>query len=342
MASVATTETVVRNIVVHRLIKQGDGFQPDLRNNPNALSDTTNKVVGLLINEYSKRPGKAHGQFEPDIGNYPVQGYLHAHFVDKNIDFINMTAAMMLTLCAKARGTAATPGGVVFAHTETNSEHHIIIAIVTEEWGAALEDGLEVKGGEYLDLKGFRFAGRVNINEWLCGREKYLSFLKGKGQEVSGYFKSFLGCANSVTYSADTKSLKEALEEFAAESQLSEIQRRDFFDKAYEVCIKNHKNHTPIDLEEFANEVWPSNPRKLTEVFAKPERKLSDGFVPDKRVFNGFVKFSGKTSTWKLEFSRDAIQNRDVLFNDDETLTIKNLPQDLKIRLRHEKSDSDE
>lgn len=343
MHAVAAHTTVVNNIIAHRLVKAVDGIQPSLRKNSNKVSETTKKVVKMLIDEYSKRAGKSHGQFEKDQENYPVQGYLRSHFVDKNVDFVAMTSSMMLTLCAKAKGTAATPGGVIFAHTNIGDEEHIIVAIVTEEWGAALGDGLEVEGGEYLDLKGFRFAGRVNITEWQNDGEKYLSFLKGKGQEVSGYFKSFLGCANSVTYATDTRTLKQALEDFALESNLSDVERRVFFDKAFEICARHHKSHIPLDLDVFANELWPTDPKKLTAVFAQPERKLSDGFVPDKRVINALVKFAGKTDTWKLEFSRDAIQQGDVLFDEStETLIIKNLPAELKHRLRDEKMPDDE
>lgn len=343
MPALPVSTSIVKNIVVHRLVKADDGIQPSLRKNPNAVSDTTRKVVQMLIDEYSKRTGKAHGQFEKDQDNYPVQGHLKAHFVAKNVDFIAMTSSMMLTLCAKAKGTAATPGGVIFAHTNSGGEEHVIVAIVTEEWGATLGDGLEVEGGEYLDLKGFRFAGRVNITEWQNNGEKYLSFLKGKGQEVSGYFKSFLGCANSVTYTADTRTLKTALEDFAHQSNLNDSVRSDFFDKAFEICARHHKNHLPLDLDAFANELWPNDPKELTKVFAESERKLSDGFVPDKRVINTMIKFAGKTNTWKLEFSRDAIQKGDVLFHDEtETLTIKNLPVELKQRLRAEKSPEDE
>lgn len=343
MVTAIAPNTVVKNVVVHRLIKTNDGFQPALREDANEVSATTRKVVELLIGEYGKRSGKAHGQFETDLDNYPVQGFLRAHFVDRSTDFVSMTSSMMRTLCSKAKGTAATAGGVIFAHTQTDSEEHVVVAIVTEEWGAALRAGLEVEGGEYLDLKGFRFAGRVNITEWKNDQEKYLSFLKGKGQEVSGYFKSFLGCANSVTYSSDTRTLKGVLEEFALQTHLNEEQRRIFFDKAFAICLRHSKEQTPIDLEVFANELWPTAPQELTERFAQPERKLSDGFVPDKRVFNSFIKFTGKTDTWKIEFSRDAIHKQEVLFDEEsETLTFKNLPIELKERLRHEKSNEDE
>jgi nucleoid-associated protein len=339
----AENNTVVKNVVVHRLLKQDDGFHASLRDNPNEVSDTTKKAVNLLIKEYAKRAGKAHGQFEADEDNYPVQGYLRRHFADKSTDFVTMTSSMMTTLCAKAKGKAATPGGVIFAHTQTGEAEHMIVAIVTEEWGVALRAGLEVEGDEYLDLKGFRFAGRVNITEWLDNGDKYLSFLKGKGHEVSEYFKSFLGCANSVTYYADTKGLKDALDEFAEQSNLNEAQRRSFFDKAYEICARHQKSHTPLELETFANELWPNAPDALTAIFGNPERKLSDGFVPDKRIINGFIKFSGKTDNWKLEFSREAIQKQEIFFDeDDETLTIKNLPLELKERLRREKPDNDE
>jgi nucleoid-associated protein len=332
--------TTVKSLVVHKLMKDGDGFKPELRDAPNAVSETTAKVVGLLIAEYAKRSGKAHGRFEKDEDNYPVQGYLREYF-DVGSTFLEATTAMMRTLCAKAKGTAAAPGGVIMAHVQTGGLDHVMVAIVTEEWGAAMNTEMELAGSDYLDLKGFRFAGRVNLTEWQAGGDKYLSFLRGKGQ-VSGYFKVFLGCDSSVTDAAETRTLKEALDEFVLQAVLDEKAKQEFFDKAFDICARLHKNRMPIDLDAFANELWPHDPNKLSEVFGAPERKLSDGFVPDRRVFKSFVQFAGKTKTWKVEFSREAINRRDIIFNKDETLTLTNLPRDLKQRLKQELQEEDE
>jgi nucleoid-associated protein len=331
----------VNRLVVHRLGKDGDRFVPRLRDKLNALSDTNLKVVRKLVDEYSKRSGKAHGKFEIDVANYPVQTHLSNYYVDRNTSFLDATKEMMGTLCAKAQGTSATAGGVIIAETEHNGVEHLLVAIVTEQWGAAMNADMELADSDHLDLKGFRFAGRVNLSEWVAGSETYLSFLRGKGQ-VAAYFMEFLGCTDSVSDKAETKTLKDALEHFASKSRLNEEKKREFFDRAYDICARHSAKKIPIDLEVFANELWPDNPKELTDILAEPERKLSDGFVPDRRVFKSFVQFTGQTDNWKIEFSRDAI-NRDIIFNKDETITLKNVPADLKERLRREiESEEDE
>lgn len=335
-------DATIKSIVVHRLLKNGDAFRADLRHGQNAVSDDTTKMVQQLIGEYAKRTGKAHGRFEVDEINYPVQAHLRQHFVEQTTTYLDLSSSMMATLCAKAKGTAATPGGVIIVHTEVNGAEFVIVAIVSEEWAPALNDELEVKGAQHLDLKGFRFAGRVNLTEWQAGGDKYLSFLRGKGQQVSAYFKAFLGCDSSVTDAAETRNLKGALDEFVRTSNLDEQQTQNFYDKAFSICDRLHKARLPIDFDVFANELWPADPGSLTRILSEPARKLSDGFVPDKRVYRAFVQFSGKTKTWKVEFSREAIKSGEIIFNPDETLSITNVPPELKDRLRNEVKDQDE
>jgi len=328
------TTVKVKRIVIHRLEKDGDRFVPQFRDNVNALSKTNLKVVRKLVDEYSRKTGKAHGKFEADVANYPVQQFIEDYYVHSNLDFLAATRAMMDTLCAKAQGTSATPGGVIIAETEQNGIEHLMVAIVTEQWGATMNADMELNDSDTLDLKGFRFAGRVNLSEWATGGETYLNFLRGKGQ-VAGYFKEFLGCTVSVSDKDETIVLKDALEDFATQCKLDETKKKAFFDQAFKICARHRKERIPIDLEIFANELWPENPQQLTDILVEPDRKLSDGFVPDRRVFRSFVEFSGQTDSWKIEFSRSAI-NKDIIFNDDETITLKNVPVELKQRIKRE------
>lgn len=334
--------TVVKNVIVHKLTKNDDKFSPELRPAPNAVSPIASKVVSLLVKEYARRSGKAHGRFNLDEINYPVQQYLRKYFVDQTFSFYELTTGMMGTLCHEATGTAATPGGVIIAHVESDGVESVLVAIVTEEWGAAMSANLDFAEGDYLDLKGFRFAGKINLTEWQQNGDKYVSLLRGKSRDVSSYFMSFLGCEDSVSDATETKTLKSALEDFVISSALTEAQTRDFFDKAYEICEKLRIDEKPIDLQAFANELWPEDPDKLTDIFSEPERKLSDGFHPNKRVFRGFVQFSGKTKNWKVEFSREAIKSGDIVYKDEnETLVINNLPLELKQRLRTEQREDE-
>ena len=79
-----------------------------------------------------------------------------------------------------------------------------MVAIINDKLGAALTKDLDIADIKHLDLDGFRFAGRVNITAWLEDADRYIGFLKGKG-DVAEYFKEFLGCDTTIQDKEDTK-----------------------------------------------------------------------------------------------------------------------------------------
>lgn len=333
----------VVHAVVHDLVRmEGAAFDVHHANQELAINATVSRVIGRLVSEYAKRTGKAHGRFEADEINFPVQRAVREFYADQTTDFMGLTTAMMATLREKAARTAAGSGHVVFALIHLDGSDLLFVTIVTEEWTAALRQDLAFTETEVLDLRGFRFAGRVDLTDWARGGEKYLSFLKGRSNDVSAYFKAFLGCDSSITDAAETRTLKAVLDTFIVESNFEEKQKAEFFNKAFEICNRLAKNGDAIDLQTFANELWPADPPALMSVMGREELRLSDGFVPDRRVLKAFVQFAGKTKAWEVKFAREAILNRDVVFNDDESLTLYNLPAELKDRLRSELKEDDE
>ena len=142
---------------------------------------------------------------------------------------------------------------------------------------------------------------------------------------------------------AETNTLLMGLELFVAEQEMNELTKDGFLTKAFYICSRLAGDDDPIDIQEFANELWSVEPEQLVAVLSSPDLKLSEGFVPDKRVLRRLVKFFGKTPLWKIEFERTALNQGQIIFNnEDETLTITNLPEDLKDRLRKEFNQNDE
>ena len=212
-----------------------------------------------------------------------------------------------------------------------------MVAILTDELGAALTEGKDIQDSLHLDIKGFRLAGKVDMTQWGLKGERYLSFLKGRDQaKISDYFKMFLGCDNTVTAARETATLINALESFVVTQQMDEATKEEFLSKAHTICSNLAKDDLPFEVQVFSNELWPASPAILVELLSDPKLELSDGFIPDRRVLKRLVKFSGKTKSWKIEFDRTALNEKQVLFNPDETLTITNVPEELKIRLRKE------
>lgn len=336
------SQNTIVAVIVHDLVKAG-GLLVDERPDLLPITATVQRLVDQLVSEYAKRSGKSHGRFIDEEDNYPIQKYIREYYVENVKTFLELSQAMMKTLCAKASGTATTGGHVFIAHISHDGLDYLTVAILTDELGAALTDGKELTDSIYLDIKGFRFAGRIDMTNWRNGGERYLSFLKGRKQDrVSDYFKAFLGCDNSVAAATETTTLLNGLELFVAQQAMNELTKDAFLTKAFYICSSLANADEPIDIQEFANELWPSEPEQLVAVLSAPDLKLSEGFVPDKRVLRRLVKFSGKTPLWKIEFERTALNQGQIVFNDDETLTITNLPEDLKDRLKKELKQDDE
>ena len=331
-------ENLINSVIIHDLNKGADGFCIDARQDELQVTETVQRLVDQLVDIYAKRPGKSYGRFETDEDNFPVQRFVRQYYADHSISFLQLTQSMMSTLAAKAGSTASTGGHVLFARINRANKTYLLVAILTDELGASITANKDVADNIHLDIKGFRLAGRIDLTAWQEGGTQYLGFIKGRGQtKVSDYFKAFLGCDNSVLAVTETNTLIRGLETFASSMAMDTDSREQFLNNAHSIASRLAKSDTPFDTETFANELWPNEPSQLVEVLSDPELHLNNGFVPDIRPLRRLVKFSGKTSAWTLEFTRAALSERSILFNqEDETLTIMNLPEELKARLRRE------
>ncbi len=342
----AVLENEIVNVIVHSLNKVEGGFLVDDRKEVLEVGVTVQRLIDQMARIYAAKTGKSHGRFEADVDNYPISKFLDAYYITHTSDFVATSLQMIESLKKTAQGTASTGGHVFFAHFKRVSDqtHYFIVAILNDELGAALNNSKEVVDALHLDIKGFRLAGRVNLSSWASGGDKYLSFIKGRGQDkVSEFFKLFLGCNNSVAAVAETQKLNSALDKFAQSKEMTEEQREVFLKNAYTVCKRYADKDMPFELEAFANELWPDSPEELSQSFEQSGLDISDGFIPDKRSLRSLVKFSGGNKNWRITFDRAALSNGDLEFNiDSETLVLKKLPVELLARLRVEVSQDGE
>jgi nucleoid-associated protein len=337
MVSVVPVNDIL-NVVIHELNRGEGGFEIDPGDSALIVTDTMQRLVDQLSLLYGKRTGKSHGRFEDDLVNYPVQVHLGDYYIKRVVNFYDATLNMMSTLRANAQGTASTGGHIFIAHIQRDSRDYMLVAMLNDELGAAITGNKDVEDSVYLDVKGFRLAGRVDLSQWAAGGDKYLSFLKGKGQDrVSDYFKQFLGCDSTVAAILETQNLIVALEAFATSTEMDEATKDSFLRSAYTICKRYAEQETPFEIEIFANELWPHAPGSLADSLAEADLNISDGFVPDKRPLKKLVKFFGKTSNWRIEFDRKAISHGQIVFDPNAgTLTISDLPSELLSRLTEE------
>lgn len=327
----------IHHIAIHDLIKKDEGFYVKLGKDDAPITATVQRVIDMLYDLYSRRASKSHGRFSEDEANYPTQGYVR-NFVKSGFqDFSDLTQKMMATLQKEAgQKSGATGGHVFFAHFERDAQHFLLVTIVTDKLGAALSNNFEVEDVTHLDIDGFRFAGRINITDWSSNGQRYVGFIKGKG-DVSEYFKEFLGCDTTELERKDTADFVAALKKFAEDQQMAPAEKGNFLAKARHICDEAAKHREEIHFQALANELLPHAPEPLIEALANPDIGLNDGFIPNRRALGALIKFRGKTKLWSIEFDREALSGGAIQYNKaDNSLTLRNLPDDLVDQLRAE------
>lgn len=333
-------ENNIISVAVHDLKKDRDKFIISLGKSNLPVSGTVQRLVDQLHKLYGQRTSKSHGKFSEDEIKFPTQRHLREYLKAKDRDFAALTEALITILATNAQTKAAATGGhVFFAHFERDDRHYLLVAIVNDRLGAQLTQKNDVKEVTHLDIEGFRFAGRINISAWEDDEERYIGFLKGKGN-VAEYFQAFLGCDASVQDKVDTKNLVDALKAFTKTMELTVKEQTAFLTKAKNICDRAASQRVELTFDALTNELHPEDTDSLRHYLANPELKLNDNFIPNKAILNTLVRFKGRTEHWSLEFDRSAIEAGEVTYDSEKkTLTLRNLPEDLKTRLSGEYGD---
>lgn len=330
----------IRGLVVHKFEKlpHADGeIVP--RETLIAVSPPVQRLVDALHSLYSEKPGKGYGKFEEDEDTYPMPRRVRAYFTEKTDDFYTFSLAAMSILKGKADSAGFSTGGyVLIAHINNGAHDFLMFALVTDTVGSAITDTLDIEDRAHIDLNKFRLAGRIDLTGWSNNEERYIGFLKGgKSEDVSGYFRHFMGCDFAVLPRVETRKLVGALQQFAKANIEDDAQRDAWLQRVSDICEDLAKREEAFSIERFSNEMWPDNPELVRTALAAEELQLSDGFVPDRSALKQLVKFKATTKLWKLEFDRQAIASGDVHYNKNQgTITLRNLPDSLKRELDSE------
>lgn len=330
--------TTILDVAIHDLVREEGLFRVAEGRGDLDVTPTIQRLIDSLNDLYNRRASKSHGRFSVDEENYPTQRNLR-EFVEERLTFADLTLRMMATLEVQARRRAAATGGhVFFARFERDGSTYLLVSIVNDKLGARLLRDFVVSDVQHLDVEGFRFAGRINVSNWQAHGDRYIGFLRGKG-DVSEYFKEFLGCDTTIQDRKDTADLVQALHAFAEGSGMATDQRNEFLARAKTICERHARDRVELDFTAFANELMPHDPDALTTALADPERALSDGFVPDRRPLGSLVKFKAETPEWSIEFDRSALSRGSIRYDAEaNSLTINHVPEELAAKLRAEEN----
>ena len=328
----------IHNLIIHRLHKEPNGpARVSLHDAEIPANGAAQRLIDQLCQLYNQRIGKGFGQFEDDEAQFPLPRLLRRHLIEQSLDFVALSQQMMAELQQRAEQEPLSSGGyVLFARVSNATMNFLFAAVIGEVIGTAVNERMKVDDCIHLDMNNLRVAGRIDLQCWQAGGEKYISFLRGRG-DVAAYFKLFLGCNDVVTPLKETRKLVQGLEQFAQTQQMQPEQRDQLFERAHSYLDTLGDESSAVDLASVAAQVWPDAPQTLQAALQDEALELSGGFVPDRRAIKPLMRFKASAAQWKLEFDRASLRSGAVIYNkDNDTLVLFDIPDELRRALQAE------
>ncbi|GAB3246275.1 nucleoid-associated protein [Chitinimonas naiadis] len=325
-------EHTISDLTVHKLIKDQHGpASIELRAGTMPITPSAQRLVDHLCTYYGERLGKGYGRFEEDEDNFPMPRFIRQHVMEQSIDFPTLTQLMMQHLQMRAEQEQLASGGyLLIARVHNGAADSLVVALITETIGSAITSNLDIVDNPHLDMSNLRVAGRIDLTAWQRGAERYISFLKGRG-DVAQYFKLFLGCNDVVIALKETQKLVLGLNQFASAQQLDTGKRDELMERAHGYLNALGEDSTPLNLDTVAEQIWPDAPTTLRSALADESLELSSGFVPDRRAIKPLVRFKANSLQWKLEFDRNSLRSGAVIYDKhQDTLVLSNVPEHIK------------
>lgn len=332
------TSHAISALVVHRLIRESEGpSRVELRPAVNPVDEPAARLMERLCRHFAERPGKGYGWFEKDEGSFPMPRLMRAHAIDGSMDFETLSKEMLTQLQKCVDEDKVEDGGyVLIARATVFGADCLYVALLQETLGTVIGGDLSIHDSPHLDFAGLQVAGRIDISAWQAGAERYIGFLKGRG-DVAGWFKRFLGCTDVVIALKETKKLVETLGHFAETQQLAPAEKDELLERAHLVLEEMGESGAPLDLVAVASQIFPSAPEKLSDTLKDEALDLASGFVPDKRALKPLIRFRASAQDWKLEFERSGLRSGSVQYDKaSNTLVLTNVPDALKQLLLEE------
>lgn len=328
---------LITDLVVHRLIKQAD--EPARIVLRPAVCEPVAAALALverLCTVYRDRASKGYGCFDEE-GATGMVADLREHIIERRVDFLGFSQRMMQRLQIHADEDNLAEGGfVLIARLREGDNDCLWVALLTETAGSGISAELEIGERVYIDFANLRTAGRIDLGGWQRGDERYISFLKGRG-ELAPYFKRFLGCDDVVIARKETQKLVHTLTRFAETERLEPPVRDGLMERAHLYLDELGECGAPLSVNAMVREVWPSAPERLDAVLNDAAAPVASGFVPDRRALKPLVRFKASAEQWKLEFDRSSLRSGAVTYDPDSgTLVLSNLPDYLKRMLAEE------
>jgi len=353
-------EINVKRIAIHHLIKE-EG-KPDAKvDYSDKLLDIDKQAINLiekLDDSYKTKEIVTYAVFEKDKDKKFPEEFskyikLKAEGCSDNIKLRTDTAFLAFSKESssdiKKQVTNIYPakgGYLVFSEYEINNGEFLSVFLIRNTSGMLFKKDtststFKINPTIHLDLDKLAMACKVDVNNYSNSAEKYLSFIKGKQNDISQYFIKWISAVEIESNKTFTDDFYKLIDFAKCPKDYSDIAiSRDLFQKqVYDDYKSSPKKR--VNLIELSKKLY-NEPKYLINLAEKKKLRINTEFLPNNRVMKNFIQIEIESDGIKMRFSRAKMEKK--IFIENNTVIIKSVKfaKTLKEELKHEKQPTEE
>lgn len=323
----------LKNIIVHKIDKESQGVaQLELRNSLLTIGEKESEFIENLKEVYYKKSNPIYGVFNSNSTAYPFQTLL-SNFISDNSQFYDFTVeAMNLLYEIMNPIPQATGGYVVFANYEVSNEEFVITVMLNNKKQYGVNNNLSLEEIFSLDLEKLDVANFINLTRLQNSEETYLSFARGR-KDVSNYFKNFIGCTDQISAKQSSLKLKTAFLDYLESLDITQEEKETLRNDVFNYCINQTKRKEDISLSHISSMINNEEPQLFQEFASDENYGVSANIKGHRQTLKSLKYYSYKSKSLSLSFDSKLINERVFYNEEDNSLKIINIPDELKYQL---------
>ena len=327
----------VNQIVLHQLVKHGENetttMESVLRDELLAITPEVEQMMLQLHQGYQNK-GKAFGVFQENS----IFAQDLNRLLENEINFLNFSQQSTKLLAQElGKYNFADSGTLILCQYNFLATDYLFIALLDSRISMLVDENLEIRRTEYLDITQFDIAARINLTDLQvnANSNRYLTFIKGRvGRKISDFFMDFLGAEEGLNPQVQNQCLLQAVSDYCEQGELNKEQTQAVKKQVFEYCKGQLASVDEIALTELSANLPTLNERPFVTFTEEQDYGLEETIPPVRSALKTLTKFSGSGKGVTLSFDADLLNNRIEWDPLTDTLTIKGIPPNLKDQLQ--------
>ena len=327
----------VNQIVLHQLVKHAENDPPTmesvLRDELLTITPEAEQMMLQLHQGYQNK-GKAFGVFQENS----IFAQDLNRLLENEINFLNFSQQSTKLLAQElGKYNFADSGTLILCQYNFLATDYLFIALLDSRISMLVDENLEIRRTEYLDITQFDIAARINLTDLQvnANSNRYLTFIKGRvGRKISDFFMDFLGAEEGLNPQVQNQCLLQAVSDYCEQGELNKEQTQAVKKQVFEYCKGQLASGDEIALTELSANLPTLNERPFVTFTEEQDYGLEETIPPVRSALKTLTKFSGSGKGVTLSFDADLLNNRIEWDPLTDTLTIKGIPPNLKDQLQ--------